>query len=126
MGAISTPDSVASTVAMTQFWAAIRFADRPISAAPTSFSAPARVASPNREYRKAAARATAATITMPARYSWLIGTTTPASTKLPVGSTDGADVGVVPKLSTAMASSESITPTDAHTLVSGAARSSGR
>ena len=63
---------------------------------------------------------------MPARYSWLIGTTTPASTKLPVGSTDGADVGVVPKFSTAMASSESITPTDAHTLVSGAARSSGR
>ncbi len=111
---------------MTQFCIAIRLASRPISAAPTSFSAPARVASPNLVYRKATARPAASRITMPARYSWLSGTMTPARVKLPAGSTDGADVPVVPKFSTAMASRDSMTPTEAHTLVKGAARSSGR
>jgi hypothetical protein len=43
-----TPDRVASTVAISQFCAAMREDEMPISDAPTSFSAPARVASPNR------------------------------------------------------------------------------
>ena len=36
---------------MTQFWPATRLAEMPVSAAPRSFSAPARVARPNREKR---------------------------------------------------------------------------
>ena len=47
-GAIRMPASPASTVAMTQFPRPIRFADRPISAAPCSFSAAAPVARPKR------------------------------------------------------------------------------
>ena len=43
-----------------------------------------------------------------------------------LGRIGGADSDVVPKFSTATASKNSVTPTDAHTLVSGAACSSGR
>jgi hypothetical protein len=45
---ISTPESVASSVAIIQFRAAIEDAEMPMSDAPVSFSAPARVARPNR------------------------------------------------------------------------------
>ena len=51
IGAIRMPATPASTVAMIQFCAATRLADMPVRAAPRSFSAPARVASPKRVYR---------------------------------------------------------------------------
>ena len=47
-GAIRIPATPARTVAITQFWPAMRLAEIPVSAAPRSFSAPARVARPNR------------------------------------------------------------------------------
>jgi hypothetical protein len=50
----------------------------------------------------------------------------PAIEMLLLGSSGGAVMEVVPKLSTATAVRASITPTEAHTLVRGAARSSGR
>ena len=50
-GAIRIPAMPASTVASIQLPAPMRFADSPISAAPRSFSALARVASPKRVKR---------------------------------------------------------------------------
>ena len=51
IGAIRIPARAASTVASTQLVAAILFAERPITAAPSSFSEAARVASPKRVKR---------------------------------------------------------------------------
>ena len=50
-GAIRMPAAPASTVAITQFCAAMRLAEMPVSAAPRAFSDPARVASPKRVKR---------------------------------------------------------------------------
>ena len=54
------------------------------------------------------------------------GTITLPMVMLWLGRIGGADNDVVPKFSTATASKNSVTPTDAHTLVSGAACSNGR
>ena len=50
-GAIRIPAAPARTVAITQFCAATRLAEMPVSAAPRAFSAPALVASPKRVKR---------------------------------------------------------------------------
>ena len=67
IGVMRMPDRVASSVAIIQLRAAMRVGEMPIRAAPVSFSAPARVASPKRVKRKTTVSATATTTTMPAR-----------------------------------------------------------
>ena len=58
---------MASSVAIIQLRAAIHDAEIPISDAPVSFSAPARVARPKRVNRKTTVSTTATTTTIPAR-----------------------------------------------------------
>jgi hypothetical protein len=62
MGEMRMPARPAISELITQFATAIRFGDRPVTTAPFSVSAAARVASPNRVNRRP--KASAAAITM--------------------------------------------------------------
>ena len=108
------------------FATARRLGERPASIAETSFSDAARVESPNGVQRKSAASAAATRITIPARRKRSIGTTRPKIMTVSVGSTDGADFRLLPKMTIIPDSSTSRRPSDAASFASGAVFRSGR
>src|SRR5205823_5807927 len=97
LAAARMPSAPASRDASSVLVSEMMFGDRPLSIAATSFSAAARVASPNRVHLYSAASPAAATITRPVRMNRLTGTTAPKMCTTPAGRMPGSGCGVTPK-----------------------------
>ena len=87
IGEAKTPSMPAMTVEITQLAPAKKSGEKPRTIAPFSFSAAARVASPNRVYLKTAHKPTATATTIATKNNWLLGIApkSPGSFTFPLG-----------------------------------------
>ena len=109
-----------------QFTSATRSGDTPLTNAPVWDSAAARVTSPNRVYRSAAANTTAKPTTVIARKNRSANTATDPSSHRSVGKIAVTLTGLVPCRIASTPCKTTSTPSDATALAKGGASRSGR
>ena len=126
IGAIRMPATAATAELIIQLTAAMRSGDSPLTYAPFSVSAAARVASPKRVKRNASASTKAMRRIVAANQSRSPGTRTSPNVYTLLGKMASTTIGVVPTRAAITCISTTITPNDATAFATDGAARSGR
>ena len=126
MGATSTPPTPAITVLSAQFTSAMRCGERPVTKAPFSDSAAARVARPKRESRNQSPSAIESAMMIAADHSRSPGTRLPSIWYVCAGKIGATVTADEPSCVASSACSTIMTPTEATAFAAAGAARSGR